>query len=238
LPLAAFRDRDRPGYRIAEDGTLTTLPKHFKRLSFVNLSGVKRSVEERTYYEVEGGDVWVAEDEAVIPKPRQHTPWGAEVGKKDETGLAPEGRATWVEASILQGWLLAFEGTRPVYATMISAGRGGTPQRGRDPLETASTPVGHFRFTGKFKTATMDSSTTPIVHMDVPWTQNFSGPHALHAAYWHDDWGNLKSAGCVNVSPRDGKWLFEFTEPRVPEGWHGVRYLRRNGPPTDFIVHQ
>jgi hypothetical protein len=238
LPLAAFRDRDRPAYLIAEDGTLKRLAGHFKRLSFVNLSTEKTTAEGRTFHRVSGTEFWVDEDDAVIPSPARKTPWGATVAAVDTTGKAPEGRATWVEASILGGWLVAFEGTRPVYATLISAGRGGVPQRGVDPLKTASTPVGRFVFTGKFRTATMESSSTPIIHADVPWTQNFSGPHALHSAYWHDDWGNLKSAGCVNVSPRDGRWLFEFTEPRVPDGWHGVRYLSRNGPPTEFIVHR
>ena len=177
--------------------------------------------------------------QAVIPTPRDTTPWQAPIGKPDETGNARSGRATWLEASILGGWLVAFEGTRAVYATMISAGRGGKPHPDKDPLETASTPTGWFPIGGKFKTATMNSSSTPIVHMDVPWTQNFSGPHAIHSAYWHDDWGSLKSAGCVNVSPKDGKWLFEFTEPDVPEGWHGVRYVARyGGGSTLFIVHE
>jgi lipoprotein-anchoring transpeptidase ErfK/SrfK len=122
---------------------------------------------------------------------------------------------------------------------MISAGRGGAPVKGKDPLETASTPTGWFPIGGKFRTATMLSSGTPIVHMDVPWTQNFSGPHAIHSAYWHDDWGNLKSAGCVNVSPKDGKWLFGFTEPTVRDGWHGVRYVARYGDgSTLFLVHE
>jgi hypothetical protein len=72
----------------------------------------------------------------------------------------------------------------------------------------------------------------------VPWTQNFSGPHALHGAYWHDDWGKLKSGGCVNVSPIDGMWLYEWTEPEVPKGWHGVRWLPSKFPSTLFIVHK
>ena len=48
-------------------------------------------------------------------------------------------------------------------------------------------------------------------------------PFALHAAYWHDRFGEPKSGGCVNLSPRDAKWLFEWTEPSVPAAWHGVR---------------
>jgi lipoprotein-anchoring transpeptidase ErfK/SrfK len=120
---------------------------------------------------------------------------------------------------------------------MISPGRGGAPIPGREPIETASTPTGTFKITGKFATATMVAP-HDLVHSDVPWTQNFSGPHALHGAYWHDSWGNPKSAGCVNVSPIDGKWLYEWTEPVVPDGWHGLRWQPRQEPATTFIVHR
>ena len=58
---------------------------------------------------------------------------------------------------------------------------------------------------------------------EVPFTQNFSGPYALHAAYWHDDWGVGKSGGCVNLAPIDARRIFAWTEPRLPPGWHGVR---------------
>lgn len=239
LPLAFFRGKTRPGYERQGDGTFREIPDKFERLSVVQLSD--EIVEEglTKYYKVAGKNIWVSSQQAVIPTPRETTPWGAPTGKPDPTGNARPGRATWLEASILGGWLVAFEGTTPKYATMISAGRGGKPHPDKDPLETASTPTGRFPIGGKFRTATMLSSGTPIVHLDVPWTQNFSGPHAIHSAYWHDDWGSLKSAGCVNVSPKDGKWLFEFTEPSVPDGWHGVRYVARYGDgSTLFIVHE
>jgi hypothetical protein len=155
----------------------------------------------------------------------------------DETGHAPEGRQTWIEVSILDGYLIAYEGTRPVFATLISPGRGGPPVGDRDPLETASTPTGFFKITGKFATATMVAP-NELVHSDVPWAQNFTAKHALHAAYWHDDWGHLKSGGCVNVSPIDGKWLFEFTEPVIPKGWHGVRWLPKREPATMMIINR
>jgi lipoprotein-anchoring transpeptidase ErfK/SrfK len=142
-----------------------------------------------------------------------------------------------MEASVWGGRLKAYEGNRPVYVTLIAPRRGGTPVEGKDPIETASTPTGQFPVSGKFATATMEAP-GEFIHSDVPWTQNFSGPHALHGAYWHDDWGNLKSGGCVNVSPIDGKWLYEFTEPEVPKGWHGVRWLPHKGPATQFVVHR
>ncbi len=235
LPLAFFRGEDQPRYDL-RDGKPVAKGQRYERHSWVELTGSKREYEGSTYLEAKSGS-WLKADDAVVPEVREQTPWGATVGQADTTGQAPRGRATWIEASVWGGWLLAYEGTKPVYATLISPGRGGTPVPGKDPLETASTPVGTFKITGKFATATMVAP-HEFTHSDVPWTQNFSGPHALHGAYWHNDWGNRKSAGCVNVSPIDGKWLYEFTEPTVPAGWHGLRWQTQLDPATTYIVRR
>lgn len=241
LPVAFFRGTDRPQYVKTADGNFEPNGKTFPRLSHVQLTGDPVESGDDVFIAVAGGTdsahtVFVKKSEAVIPEPQALTPWGTKVGSDDTTGH-PAGRATWLEASVWGGWLLAYEGNRPVYATMISPGRGGTPVPGKDPLVTASTPTGSFPISGKFATATMEAP-GEYIHSDVPWTQNFSGPHALHGAYWHNDWGKLKSAGCVNVSPLDGRWLFEFTEPTVPPGWHAVRWLPSKGPATVFVIHR
>lgn len=236
LPLAFFRGSDRPQYVRGSDGSFSPNGKSFTRLSHVALSGESVRVDEDEYLGVAGTTLFVKKGEAVVPEPRSKTPWGTVVGSADRTGL-PQGRATWMEASVWGGWLIAYEGNTPVYVTLISPGRGGTPVPGKEPIETASTPTGTFPISGKFATATMEAP-GEYIHSDVPWTQNFSGPHALHGAYWHNDWGKLKSAGCVNVSPIDGRWLYEFTEPEVPAGWHGVRWLPSKGPATTFVIHR
>jgi len=160
------------------------------------------------------------------------------VGSEDHTGRAPKNaRHSWLEVSVLDGWLLAYEGTRPVYATLISAGRGGIPQDGKNTLELAATPLGTFPISGKLATVTLEAP-GEYVHSDVPWTQNFLKPYAIHTAYWHDNWGNLQSGGCINVSPIDGKWLFEFSEPGLPTGWHAVRWQPALGAPTLLVVHE
>ena len=235
LPLAFFRGKDRPKYRQDAESMVPT-GSTFPRLSWVELTGRSVTAQQTKYLETRDGSYVKAQD-AVVPELRKQTPWGAPVGGHDETGHAPQGHQTWVEVSIWGGWLVAYEGTRPVFATLVSAGRGGTPQEGRDPLETAATPTGRFKITGKFKTATMVAP-GDLIHSDVPWAQNFTGPYALHGAYWHNDWGNLKSGGCINVSPIDGKWLFEWTEPKAPEGWHGVRWLPRLEPSTTLLVRR
>ena len=53
----------------------------------------------------------------------------------------------------------------------------------------------------------------------VPFYMGFRRHYALHGVYWHDSFGNRRSHGCVNLSPRDARYLFEWTFPQVPDGW-------------------
>jgi hypothetical protein len=50
----------------------------------------------------------------------------------------------------------------------------------------------------------------------------FLGSYALHAAFWHERFGHPRSHGCVNLAPRDARWLFFWTLPELPSAWHGV----------------
>src|SRR6478609_2047857 len=237
LPLAFFRTKDRPAYLRAANGEFTSTSETFARLSFVELSGERAALGKEGYLRTKRGELWLKESDAVLPVPQSTTPWGAAVGSEDTTGHAPKGRGTWLEVAVTAGYLIAYEGTKPVFTTLISPGRGGFAKPGEDPIEHALTPTGTFPVSGKFATATMEAP-GELIHSDVPWTQNFSGPHALHSAYWHDSWGEFKSGGCVNLSPIDGRTLFEFSEPALPPGWHGVRWLPWLGPSTLVVVHR
>jgi hypothetical protein len=55
----------------------------------------------------------------------------------------------------------------------------------------------------------------------VPWVLLFQGHNALHGAYWHDRFGQRRSHGCVNLAPKDARWIFEWVSPTLPEGWTG-----------------
>ena len=139
---------------------------------------------------------------------------------RDLWGFADRGRK-WIDVSIEQQVLVAYEGKRPVFATMVSTGRG---ELG-DPETTSATVQGTFFIQQKHVTATMDgdaSNEQAFDLRDVPYVQYFHKSYALHGAYWHDAFGKVRSSGCVNLSPADAAWLFEWTEPVVPEGWHGA----------------
>jgi hypothetical protein len=226
LPLALFRSADRPKLKRVE-GAFQETGEKFARLSHVALSGKSEELGGDRFLETADG-VWLRAKDAVVPTPSDQPPWGT---------ATPKGRATWIEVSVTGGWLIAYENTTPVFTTLVSPGRGGPAKPDEDPILEARTPLGVYPVSGKFATATMEAP-GDLIHSAVPWTQNFSGPHALHAAYWHDDWGNYKSGGCINVSPLDGKKLFAWTEPALPEGWHGIRWMPWRGPATLMVIHR
>jgi len=238
LPLAFFRKAGARKFRRIAPGKFERSDATFALHEVVSLSDRVEIQRGERYFQTLRGDDWLREQDAVLPVPRSVTPWGAPVGREDHTGRGPKNpRQTWLEVSVLGGWLLAFEGTKPVFATLISAGRGGIPQEGKNTLEISATPLGTWPISGKLATVTLEAP-GEYVHSDVPWTQNFQKPYAIHSAYWHDNWGNLASGGCINVSPIDGKWLFDFSEPKLPRGWHAVRWQPASGAPTLLVVHE
>jgi hypothetical protein len=50
----------------------------------------------------------------------------------------------------------------------------------------------------------------------------FSGSYALLASFWHERFGHPRRDGCVNLAPRDARWLFFWTAPNLPSAWHGI----------------
>jgi lipoprotein-anchoring transpeptidase ErfK/SrfK len=50
----------------------------------------------------------------------------------------------------------------------------------------------------------------------VPWVMYFDGSISLHGTYWHDLLGFRRSRGCVNLTIRDARWLFEWSSAGEP----------------------
>lgn len=126
----------------------------------------------------------------------------------------------WIDVELASQTLVAYEGTTPVFATLVSTGRGGqgTPQ---------ATPKGVHRIWVKLRSTDMSNlADTEAEHLyaieDVPFVQFFSKGVGLHAAFWHRSFGQVRSQGCVNLAPLDAQMLFEFTGPHLPAGWHAV----------------
>ncbi|MCC6904692.1 MAG: LysM peptidoglycan-binding domain-containing protein [Anaerolineae bacterium] len=50
----------------------------------------------------------------------------------------------------------------------------------------------------------------------VPWTMYFYRGYGFHGTYWHNNFGNPMSHGCVNMRTPEAAWLYEWTPVGTP----------------------
>jgi lipoprotein-anchoring transpeptidase ErfK/SrfK len=119
----------------------------------------------------------------------------------------------WMDVNIPQQVAVVYEGTEPVFATLVSTGR-----------INHRTPTGVFRISRKVGSTTMRSDPDAEEQYEVkhvPFAMYFhDGGYAAHGAYWHDGFGRVKSHGCVNLSPTDARTVYTLLGPHVPAGWN------------------
>ena len=205
MPFAIIRKRGQKKLHV-EGGKLKVVGRLPYR-AVVSLTGHQRFIDGVLHYETQEGD-WI--DDRGTSR--------VEIPKK-MPGWAVNGER-WIDINIHKQMLILFEGEKPVYVTLVSTGEAGLG----DPEKTKSTKRGIFRIHTKYLATTMDSRAVgeEFELRDVPYVQYFQDGYALHAAYWHDVFGMPKSHGCINLSPEDARRIFFWTEPKVPEGWHGA----------------
>ena len=118
----------------------------------------------------------------------------------------PEGVSNnrWIEVNLYEQTLSVYAEGRLQYAALIATGVPSFPTR-----------PGLFQIREKKDYETMTGSFTAdrsdyYYFERVPWTMYFDGARALHAAYWRTNFGYEASHGCVNLSPADAHWLFDW----------------------------
>lgn len=203
---------------LTDDGKLK-FAKKVERRTFLDLTD-ETEINGRTYMMTTEG-LLIRKDHVRFVEP-QPIPEGVQPWER------------WIDVSLDKQILVAYEGDRPVFVTLISSGRKGTPE------ESFETPTGRWRIRAKHVSTTMDGPTATDGNysiQDVPWTMYFHESYALHGAFWHDGFGRVRSHGCVNLGPSDARWLFNWTTPFLPEGWHGV-FAHDGSPGTTVVVRR
>lgn len=228
LPIAWVRGETAPKLQRKDDGTFVETGQAWIQKTPVFLTGNEVRSRGVLHCETRENGLWIADTEAVSV---------ARAVKSLPRSFGPEEK--WIEAYIMDGTMVAYHGLTPVYATLWSGGRGGVPEKGHDPREYATTELGVFAIQWKDKTATMSpdkGAPTTLWFADVPHIQYLHAPLAMHVAFWHGDFGYLRSAECLNVSPLDGEWFFGWTLPTLPTGWGAVRPSKAMGPSTRVLI--
>ncbi len=115
----------------------------------------------------------------------------------------------WIEVNLTEQVVVAHEGDTAVFASLVSTGRPGL-----------STVTGLFRPWLKLQTGPMRGARFGLGYdlARVPYIYYFYGAYAWHGAYWHDRYGTVQSAGCVNLSPHDANWFANWTLPTLEPG--------------------
>ncbi|RYZ02608.1 MAG: murein L,D-transpeptidase [Myxococcales bacterium] len=151
-----------------------------------------------------GQDAWLPQTDVSAPTPAPKPP-EVKAGER------------WFDVELASQTLTAYVGDQPLFATLVSTGRGAQGSE-------LATPKGIHRIWVKLAQSDMDNlenleASQTYAIQAVPWVMYFQKGYGLHGTFWHRAFGRVQSHGCVNLSPADAERLFELASPRLPSGW-------------------
>jgi len=133
---------------------------------------------------------------------------GRYIGMVTPNTTPPQGveNGRWIEVNLFEQILAVYDQSKLIYAALIASGQ--------DPFFTKP---GLFQIDRKLESTTMSGSFTAnhsdfYYLEDVPWTMYYDHARALHGAYWRTAFGYPQSHGCINLSPADAHWLFDWAK--------------------------
>lgn len=144
--------------------------------------------------------------------------------------IATDGSEKWIEVSLSDQKLYAWEGDRKVYEFAISSGRPGY-----------DTVQGEFRVWSKVRNQAYRGGSKErgdyYYLPNVPYSLFFHNGYAIHGAYWHNDFGiKRRSSGCVNLSISDAETIYNWAGPAMPDDQGATRATSDN-PGVRVVVH-
>jgi hypothetical protein len=118
-----------------------------------------------------------------------------------------------LEVHLPEQVLIAYEYNQPVFMARIASGA--VFSNG-----DFSTPPGSYMTFHKRSSRHMARGNLAANGYDlpgVPWnTYITENGIAFHGTYWHNNFGQPRSHGCINLTPQAAKWVFRWTLPTVP----------------------
>lgn len=129
----------------------------------------------------------------VIPNPTAAPP--ADYSAPAPTSVVDNGKMILVELS--KQTITAYENGVALRSLLVSTGLPGTP-----------TVTGDYYIYSKLPSQTMYG---PGYYLPgVPWVMYFFQGYAIHGTYWHNNFGQPMSHGCVNLPSEDAQWFYDF----------------------------
>lgn len=127
----------------------------------------------------------------------------------------------WVDISTVTGTLVAYEGKKPVFATLVSLGT--EKAKGTHPTQLGQFSIVSKKFTNPDPQPGEFDEGRDV--RDVPWVMELSNGQKIHASVWHDRFGLEFGPGNIQLAPGDAAFLFKWIGGQIPYGWHGITFL-------------
>ncbi|NWJ47488.1 MAG: LysM peptidoglycan-binding domain-containing protein [Chloroflexi bacterium] len=107
----------------------------------------------------------------------------------------------WIDVNISQQRLVAYEGDKAVFSSLVSTGVTGL-----------ATPVGTFQVYVKYQSQLMTGGSGASYYYlpNVPYVMYFYQAYAIHGTYWHNNFGHPMSHGCVNLPTPASQWIYNW----------------------------
>lgn len=130
--------------------------------------------------------------------------------------IHPEVENKRIRVDVDRQVLACYEDKSEVYYARVSTGM--RNDINGKAVDNWATPTGTRPVWRKIVSVHMSGGTTGGGYdlLGVSWTSLFIGTGvAIHSTFWHNNFGEPMSHGCVNAAPQDAKWVFRWTRPEV-----------------------
>jgi hypothetical protein len=136
-----------------------------------------------------GADEWLAQEQVALVNPQFPADAGA-------------GTCRFIYVNLAQETLTVYNNCKLLFATLVSSGKNSWTFEGRFAILTKDT---------EYRLITPPAESTSKFYIEgVPYFMSYAGDFGLHGAYWQDSFGTPASHGCINLSPADAKWLYDW----------------------------
>ncbi len=103
----------------------------------------------------------------------------------------------WIDVNLSAQRVTAYQGNTAVRSTLASTGLWSTP-----------TVTGQYHIYVKYASTLMSG---PGYYLpNVPYTMYFYRGYAIHGTYWHSNFGQPMSHGCVNLPTSEAQWFYNW----------------------------
>lgn len=134
----------------------------------------------------------------------------------------------WIEIDLSDQKLYAWENGNKIFEFVVSSGKPWTP-----------TLTGEFRIWIKLRYANMKGGSKErgdyYFLPNVPYVMYYDRGYGIHGTYWHNNFGQVMSHGCVNLRTENAGQLFEWVSPSL--NGKSVAKSTSENPGTRVVVH-